>query len=228
MTAGRRGAVTFFVAAAVVLVAAVAQGSSSVTQVNWVTVASQPYGNSEAQAAVVGGKLYSFGGFDSTKSCCTPTARAYVYDPAVDTWTAIRSMPPMNSTGRGGVTHAGMVADGAAIYFAGGYTSNSAGTGQIFGTKEVWRYDVAANTYSRMPDLPATRAGGELELLDGNLHYFGGTNLARTVDTTEHWLLDLSNTAAGWVVRAPLPNGRNHLGSAVLDGRIYAVAGQRG
>ena len=62
----------------------------------------------------------------------------------------------------------------------------------------------------------------------GKLHFFGGTNLPRTVDTPERWALDLANTAAGWVTRAPLPNARHHMGSAVLGGRIYAVGGQHG
>ena len=207
---------------------AVVRGAVPFTQITWSSAPSQPYGNAEAQRAVVGGKLYSFGGFDATKACCTPTARAFAFDPAAGTWTPIRSMPAMNGTGRGGVTHSGMTADASAIYFAGGYTSDASGTGQIFGTKEVWRYDVAADTYSRLPDLPVERSAGQLEYLGGKLHFFGGTNLQRTADTPEHWALDLANTAAGWVARAPMPNARHHMGSAVLGGKIYAVGGQHG
>jgi len=207
---------------------AVAFGQTPSTQIDWTSVASQPFVNSEAQGAVVGARLYSFGGFDSTKTCCVPTNRAYVFDPALDTWTAIRSMPAMNGTGRGGVTHAGMAADDVAIYFAGGYTHNAAGTGQIFGTKEVWRYDVASDTYSRLPDLPVARAAGQLELLAGKLHHFGGTNEARSMDTPEHFVLNLTDTAAGWTTKAPLPDARHHLGSAVLGGKIYAIGGQHG
>ena len=216
------------VAASSGLAAGAADAATPWTEIDWFTAASQPFGNAEAQRAVVGGKLFSFGGFDATKGCCTPTARAYAFDPASNAWTAIRPMPAMNGTGHGGVTHAGMTADGGAIYFAGGYTSDAGGTGQIFGTKEAWRYDVAADTYSRLPDLPAARAAGQLELLDGRLHFFGGTNLTRTTDTPEHYVLSLANLAAGWVTKAPLPNARNHLGSAVLDGKVYAIGGQRG
>ena len=112
--------------------------------IGWSTVASQAFTNSEAQGAVVGGKLYVFGGFDSTKPCCTPTRRAFVYDPTANAWTPIADLPK-------GVTHAGMATDGTDIFYAGGYIENAAQTGQIFGTREVWRYSPATNAYTALP-----------------------------------------------------------------------------
>lgn len=197
------------------------------TSLTWSTTFPQPHYNSEAQGLALGGRLYSFGGFDALKSCCTPTSRAYRMDPATG-WTALAPMPAENGTSFGGVTHAGLTTDGTYIYWAGGYTADATGTRQIFGTKEVWRYDPAADSYSRLPDLPLIRAAGQLAYIDGKLHYFGGTNLARTAEVGEHWALDLSNPAAGWAPRAPLPNPRHHMGAAVLDGKIYAVGGQHG
>jgi len=192
----------------------------------WEGAPSQPYKVAEAQGVALGGKLYVFGGFDSTERCCTPTARAHVYDPEAETWTPIQDLPEMNGTGHGGVTHAGFTTDGTDIFFAGGYTSNGSGTGQIFGTEEVWRYEVAEDRYTRLPDLPVPRAAGQLEYVGGKLHYFGGTNKARTRDTGEHFVLDLQGGATTWTEAAPLPNPRNHLGSAVLGGKIYAIGGQ--
>ena len=199
--------------------------SATWTTLTWSTTFPQPYRNSEAQGLVLDGRLYSFGGFDSGKSCCTPTARAYRLDPTTG-WSSLAPMPAENGTNHGGVTHAGFATDGTYIYWAGGYTSNSAGTGQIYGTREVWRYDPVANAYARMPDLPLTRSAGQLAYLDGRLHYFGGTNLARTADVGEHWSLDLADPAGGWVPRAPLPSPRHHMGAAVFGGRIYAIGGQ--
>ena len=182
-------------------------------------ITGQPFSVTEAQGELVGGKLYSFGGFDSQKACCTPTDRAYRYTPGAG-WTALRNMPNK------GVTHAGMTNDGTNIFYAGGYVADAAWTGQVFGTKAVWRYNVGADTYTALPDLPVERAGGQLEFLDGWLHFFGGTNKARTIDVTDHWALRLSNLAAGWQQRAPISNGRHHMGSAVLNGHIFAIGGQ--
>jgi N-acetylneuraminic acid mutarotase len=195
----------------------------------WGVAGAQPVGTLEAFGVAVGGKLYAFGGFDATRlPVYTPTARASVFDPVSDRWTALAPLPAQNATGRGGLSHAGVATDGRDIFFAGGYTANAAGSGQIFGTVEVYRYTVASNTYTRLPDLPQIRAAGAMVYLDGRLHFLGGTNRARDRETPEHWALDLSDPAAGWVARAPLPNPRNHLASAVLDGRIYVAGGQHG
>jgi N-acetylneuraminic acid mutarotase len=198
------------------------------TEIDWTTVAAQPYSNAEAQGTVVNGKLYVFGGFDSQKSCCTPTSRAYVYNPATNAWSALAPMPAMNGTGSGGVTHAGLTTDGRDIYFAGGYTSSFNSTGQIFGTKEAWRYNVGTNTYTRLPDLPVDRASGQLVYLNGELHHIGGTNKARTVDVGDHYVLTLQPLGTSWRTAAALPNPRHHAGAAVLGGKIYYVGGQRG
>jgi N-acetylneuraminic acid mutarotase len=203
-------------------------------QVAWGNAASQQFTNSEAQGVAVGGRLYAFGGFDSQKACCTPTSRAYRFDPAVDAWTALTPVPGVN--GRpGGMTHAGIATDGQYVFLAGGYVANSTGTGQVFGTREVWRFDPAANgglgSYTRIADLPVERAGGQLAVVGTNLHFFGGTDLARTTDTAEHWALPLSSarsTGGTWAARASMAKGRHHMGSAVVGGRLYAIGGQRG
>ncbi len=192
-------------------------------------IAAQPFGVSEAQGEVVDGLLYTFGGFDSTKSCCTPTSRSYVHDPAANTWTPIAPLPSFEAaTTFGGVTHAGMATDGTDIFVVCGYTANAAGTGQIFGTTWGYRYDVGDDAYVRLPDLPVARAAGQLEYLDGKLHYVGGTNKARTQDVGDHYVLDIAGGATSWTTAAAVPNPRHHAGSAVLDGALYLVGGQHG
>ncbi|WP_138475421.1 Kelch repeat-containing protein [Dyadobacter bucti] len=197
--------------------------------VNWSKVANQPYKVSEAQGEVVNEMLYTFGGFDSQKTGFTPTKRSYVYKPGPNTWTAIADLPfTPNGSNFGGITHAGITNDGTDIYIAGGYTSNAAGTGQAFGTQQVWKYNVAANNYTRLPDLPIKIAAGQMEYLNGRLHHIAGTNAARTHDLGDHYVLDLGNLAAGWKTLSPLPNPRQHAGSAVYEGHIYYIGGQRG
>ncbi len=204
----------------------VAQNFSTIT---WSTAASQKYPVSEGQGKVVNGKLYSFGGFDSQKSTFTPTKRSYVYNPSNNTWAAIADLPfTPNGTTYGGVTHAGIATDGIDIYLASGYTSNTAGTGQIFGTRQVWKYNVVQNSYTKLPDLPITTASGQLEYLNGKLHYIGGTNAARTLDLGTHYALNLNNLIGGWATLAALPNPRHHAGSAVFGGKIYYIGGQHG
>jgi N-acetylneuraminic acid mutarotase len=197
------------------------------TVINWGTTVSQKYTVSEAQGEVVNGKLYTFGGFDSQKSTFTPTKRSFVFNPVDSSWSAIADLPH-TPTGEnfGGITHAGVTTDSTDIYIAGGYTSNASGTGQIFGTKQVWKYVISQDAYFKLPDLPIDIAAGQLEYLNGKLHYISGTNQARTVDLDNHYVLDLNNQAAGWTTLAPIPNPRQHAGSAVYGGKIYFIGGQ--
>jgi N-acetylneuraminic acid mutarotase len=186
-------------------------------------IANQPYSAAEAQGIGLGGQVYVFGGFDTTRNpIYTPNDRAYRYDPAQNTWNTLAKMP------KGGVTHAGMATDGTFIYYAGGYTSNN-GSGQIFGTKAAYRYDPASDSYTSLPDLPAESGAGQLAFLDGKLHHFGGLSYPnKDKDVPLHYVLDLVAGAKAWTLAAPMPQPRNHFGSAVLNGKIYAIGGQTG
>jgi len=199
------------------------------TAINWNTAAPQQYVVNEAQGKVVNGKLYTFGGFDSKKSGLLPTKRSYVYNPQTDSWSSIADLPyTPNGNNFGGVTHAGIAADGTDIYLAGGVTADAAGTGSIEGTKQVWKYIISQNTYTQLPDLPVDIAGGQLEYLNGELHYFGGFIEDRAIDVTTHYVLNLNNLNNGWQTLAPLPNPRQHAGSTVYGGKIYSIGGQIG
>lgn len=216
--------------AAIASVKVIAQDTTSeFTAISWNTAAAQPYAVNEAQGRVVNGKLYTFGGFDSQKTALLPTKRSYVYNPQTNSWSAIANLPfTPYGTNFGGVTHAGIATDGTDIYLAGGVTADASGTGSIEGTKQVWKYIVAQNTYTRLPDFPIAIGSGQMEYLNGELHYFGGFTLDRAVDLATHYVLNLNNLADGWKTRAPLPNPRQHAGSTVFDGKIYSMGGQIG
>ena len=195
---------------------AVTQGTTPAT-LRWGTAASSPLGLTEAQGAVVGGKLYVFGGYTSF-SPVTITPKVKVYDAASDTWGSLPDAPTA-------LTHAGVAVDGDTVYVAGGYVGK-AGGGQVFGTKNVWKYAPATSAWTPLPPLPAARGGGQLVKLGSALHFFGGSDLNRT-DRAEHWQLALDGGTA-WTSAAPLPVAVNHHGAAVLDGKIYSIGGQKG
>lgn len=190
--------------------------SATGTTLSWNSVAPTTVGRSEGMGAVVGGKLYLFGGYIDTTF--KPTSRGDVYDPAANRWTQIASLPF-------GVSHMGTVAVGDSIYFAGGYPATS--TGQSFATNAVWRYDTQSNTFAtNLPKLPAPRGGGALVAVGRVLHFFGGSDAARK-DAAQHWQLDLDQLSAGWVAKAPLLLATNHVAGTVVGGKIYAIGGQQ-
>ena len=192
---------------------------------SWSTVAEHPRGHSEGTGGAVGGKLYAFGGFGVNFA---PKEDVHVYDAGRNGWSPLTDMPPMASnSGAGGATHMGWTTDGTDIYIAAGYAANADGTRQQFGATRVYRYNVEANNYTELERLPVDRSAGELEYIDGKLYYVAGTNRRRNEDQGDLFILDLSNRAAGWRRGARMPNPRNHLGSAVLDGKLYILGGQK-
>ncbi len=73
----------------------------------------------------------------------------------------------------------------------------------------------------------AGRAGaGGLVLIGRELHFFGGLETDGKTDSSDHWVLNLDNVSAGWSSRAAMPDPRNHIGYAGLNGKIYAIGGQ--
>jgi N-acetylneuraminic acid mutarotase len=182
----------------------------------WSTKQSSPQVRAEATGAVVGGKLYAFGGYkDSTYH---PIARVDMYDPATNTWTRKGDMPIA-------ATHMGTATDGTFVYFAGGYPAGSSGA-QTFSTTTVRRYNPANDSWSTIQPLPSARGAGNLQYLNGKLYFFGGSDSSRK-DRAEMFSLDLNNPNANWVQLASMPAARNHVGGAALGGFIYSIGGQQ-
>lgn len=184
-------------------------------QINWNNVKPSPLGRTESSGIVANNKLYVFGGYiDNTY---TPTKQSHAYDPGTNTWQRRADLPTA-------ISHAGIAVAGNNIYLAGGYPGKEP-QGQTFATNEVWRYNTIQNKWFAMPSLPAARGSGELSVLNGKLHFFGGVN-ANRIDQGTHWVLPLNG--GQWTNLAPLPNPRSHMADAVVGGKLYAIGGQVG
>lgn len=133
-----------------------------------------------------------------------------------DSWTRKKDMPTR-------LTHLNPAIDGNTIWFAGGFKGKHPGPV----TNEVWKYDIAADTWTAGPPLPERRAGGGLAVVERKLHYFGGYKADRDTNAGDHWSLPL-NGGKVWQREADLPDPRGHVSSAVLDGKIYALGGDHG
>lgn len=186
----------------------------------WPAVKAAPLACFETAATTVGGKIYRFGGFDSSFR----VIRSYSsYDPALDRWTTLGTMPTAMAE-----SHQGLATDGQYIYLAGGFAGdlNTAKTPTQLVNDRVWRYDPAANSFLQITTLPKPRGAGALDYLAGKLHYISGNPADRVTNVGDHFVYDLS--AKTWSAAAPLPNPKDHASSAVLGGKIYIMGGEHG
>lgn len=171
----------------------------------WAEKANLPTPRSELAATAAGGKIYVAGGLEGSA-----TSDAFeVYDPATDTWKAAKNLPVA-------LHHTALAAAGGKVYMTGGFgdlafsqTSNLA-----------WAYDTHSDNWQQVASLPGERAAHTMAEVGGKLYVVGGVP-----DATALWAYDPSSDI--WETGlAPMPTAREHLASAVMDGKLFVVGGR--
>ncbi|MGC1472267.1 MAG: malectin domain-containing carbohydrate-binding protein [Psychroserpens sp.] len=184
------------------------------TDCTWNALASSTLSKVESQSVKINDKLYTLAGFLSGLQI---TGATEIYDPATNSWTNGAPMPTP-------VTHMGAVAVGDEIWILAGFAGNHPGVA----TNLVQIYNTVTNTWSAGPSLPNPRGSGAAAYSNGKIYFFGGLLPDRKTDVGEHYVLDVNDQASGWQALAPMPEARNHLSAAAVDGLIYAIGGQFG
>jgi N-acetylneuraminic acid mutarotase len=183
-------------------------------QQEWKPLANGLVPRIEGVSAVVDNKLYVFGGFFNGRLQVTETAE--MYDPQTDTWAPLAPLPLPG-------THFGIEVVDNTIWLAGGFLGDNPGVS----SDQVQIYDIASNTWRFGPAFPVPRSAGALVRNGNTLHYIGGLLPDRNTDVGDHYILNLSDTASGWQLSTPMPEPRNHLSGILLNGKIYAIGGQK-
>ncbi|WP_162055241.1 malectin domain-containing carbohydrate-binding protein [Pontibacter pamirensis] len=186
---------------------------------------------SEVTSVIYKEKLYTFMGFGTFPEV---ESSSEVYDPVQGKWTLLASMPAGKT-----VTHQGVVLIDDKVWHIGGRVGTNPGPL----TSEIWIYDITNNSWHSGPQLidpangkPLLWAGGGAALVGRRLHVFGGfvTSACDSDQDKYHLTLDIdkwlnSPKTTQWENKlTPMPTKRNHFGTTVLGGKIYALGGQFG
>lgn len=113
-----------------------------------------------------------------------------------------------------------LAATGGKIWVLGGYPR-----GRV-SVKTVQVYDIAADGWTRGPDLPEVNNHGMATALDGVIYLIGGQTDPNTAYVDTVYALDTRNPGAGWVEKAKMPTKRSAGVALVHDGRIWVVGGR--
>lgn len=189
----------------------------------WTTAKATPVPIRGQAATAYNGKIYMIGGN------ADPYSNAVnIYDPASDSWSTGAAMPKYLAYGAA-VTH------GDKIYYIGGDYATVESPTDIFGGLLI--YDPVANTWDTTiyPMAEAVEVYGQstVDPTTGKIYLFGGL----------YWSDDQGGEEASTSIQAfntatktwafvdavfPSPLGRGYTESALVNGKIYVMAGSRG
>jgi hypothetical protein len=185
--------------------------------INWTMDPSfaAPTTRAEGGGERVGDRFVLLGGFP--QGYTESLTRVDVIDVETGAFTPGQALPPLAGRDHSASTSA----DGFIYWLTGheGDTGGGDGDEEVF-TTTAWRYEVASDTWERLPDVPQARAAGSAVVVGDRLHLIGGTDETNVVARTEHWSLDLSelDDGADWEPMPSLPLATNHAVSGVLPG----------
>lgn len=153
---------------------------------------------------VMGGVLYSFGGWSTSGTVAT----SYKYDGAQ--WTQIGSLPVARR-------YAAAVNDGDHIFILGGLDSSDTTSATMY------RYTPQTNTYETMVPFTTAVRGPGVVLLDGKILKVGGTTNASAAATFVAEIYDISSNT--WAPRAPYPIALGFISLFTRNGYVYGAGG---
>ncbi|WP_420460118.1 Kelch repeat-containing protein [Neolewinella sp.] len=188
----------------------------------WVQVSKSRYPRAEGQMISYSGEFYHFNGFDFELDLQATNEK---YNPATNTWTTLAPHPRGPNGEEIAATHTGVALVGDVVWVAGGRIGSH--PGRV--TNAVYLYDISDDSWSVGPALPVRIGAGGLARLGRKLHWVGGFDENAQCNVDDHWVYDLDNPKAGWQDysdTSPMPEARNHFGTVVLGGKLYAVGGQ--
>src|SRR4029450_733687 len=197
----------------------------------WVKAAPFPVPEEELYGVSANNRVYGIGGYGGTGQ--GGAAVGGESDRGPDKWPRKKNLPVA-------VHHQAQTVMNGKIYFFGGCQRPLSGAG-VNGWAPVdnaWEYDPVADTYKALAPMPGKRCSAIAENVGGKMYVIGGvTTMDNTTDVAFNGqgparvlgLNQVYDPATNmWTNKSPLPTGRNHAFSGVVNGKIYVIGGRIG
>ena len=164
----------------------------------WKTLATMPVARQEMPTAVLNGKIYVIGGYDSD---LLSTNTVEVYNPATDSWAYAQPYPNVNN-------HNGAAVAAGKLYGFGGLTN------------QTFVYDPINDSWSEVAPMHSQHGNtAAVGVIDDKIYVAGGT--------PDEGGLEVYNPATNtWTNLASMSVARNHTGGGVINGKFYVVGGR--
>jgi len=171
---------------------------------NWTASTVYPITVLDQAVATVGTNLYSFSGVSNG----AVVANSYKFDGTV--WTPIAPLPIA-------LEYPAAVTNGTDIFILGGVVTTP--------VTNVWRYNVATNTYTALAPFTTGTWNHVAVFLNGKIHKFAGTGPG-TAATSVHEIYDIATNT--WSAGAAFPQAVSFASGYAQGGFIWAAGGYDG
>ncbi len=176
----------------------------------WQALLDKPTPVADAQAALVGERIYVPGGRLASGG---PTRVFEVYDVRQGRWETRASLPVALSA------YALAAVDGR-LYLFGGWDGK-----EIVDT--VYAYDPETDSWQPGTAMSSARSFTAAVALEGRILLIGGWDGARPLDTVQVYFPQRDQGGVNpWEDHAPLPEPRSAVGAAVIAGLVYVFGGE--
>jgi N-acetylneuraminic acid mutarotase len=181
-----------------------------------------PLGLHHPNIATVDGKIYVLGGVTFTNGSWDSIGNCYRYDPVVDKWEDLPSMPA--GTGRGS---AAIGVFGKMVYLVGGIQIPRLGADKI-AISTAQSYDTVSGKWTTLPNLGSGegRDHGGGAVINGTFYVVGGRVGARESVRGTVFAMDLSSSNLTWVSKTQMPTSRGSIAVAVVGDKIFTFGGE--
>jgi N-acetylneuraminic acid mutarotase len=178
---------------------------------SWDWAAELPESLNHANAGVIGEKIY-VGGYYPGGGMREVSDRTFEYDPVADAWTEKAPMPSGSARAAACIA----VLDGE-LFVLGGARDGST-------VADVSAYDVAADSWRELPDLPEPREHCAAGAVAGKIYIAGGR--ANGIPNFEPNTWELDPATGTYTAKAAIPTPRGGVAAAVLRGRLFVFGGE--
>jgi N-acetylneuraminic acid mutarotase len=178
----------------------------------WSDVKALPLAIHHPNVAAVDGKIYVLGGLTGLLSW-KASPNSYVYDPAVNMWDQLATMPAGTERGSAAV---GVI--GKTIYMAGGLNGISPTV------DTATSYDTASGKWATLPKLPEAKDHGGGAVVGDTFYAVGGRTAG--IASLRSTVYSLNATATAWKKETSMRVARGGISVAAAHGKVYAFGGE--
>ncbi len=178
----------------------------------WTAGSAKPTAVADAQAAMIGGKIYVPGGRGTDGE---PVRALEIYNPRTDDWETGAELPVARSG------YALVALDGKLLLFGGW-------DGQRY-SASVFEYTPEADRWSERAAMPTARGFAAAAVVAGRVFVVGGTANSGPLSVVEAYSPEADGAQdSGWAGRASMPVAGSYLNAAVVADTILVFGGPEG